>query len=106
MLFRRARGKASWPRRQVRRRVFSNDDIGKHGFGTPEAVVEDPDLTTVQKRALLSSWEYDCRALEVAEEENMQGGEGSLLQRVLEALRRLGHDAGASASPTKHGGRG
>lgn len=48
-------------------------------FGTPEAILEDPDLTKAQKRAFLSSWEYDCRALEVAEEEGMLGGEGSLI---------------------------
>ncbi len=73
-------------------------------FPSPEAVVEDPCLTREQKTDILKRWEYDACALEVAEEENMGGGEPSMLEGVLKALAALGAERDLEhASPTKQG---
>ena len=48
-------------------------------FRDPEAVLEDPRLTRGEKTDILQRWKYDAFALEVAEEENMGGGEPSIL---------------------------
>ncbi len=58
-------------------------------FGTPDAVLEHPDLTREEKTDILQRWKYDAFELEVAEEENMGGGEPSMLEQVLKALARL-----------------
>jgi hypothetical protein len=73
-------------------------------FRQPRDVVTYPGLSDEQRLALLEQWERDARALAVAEEEGMIGGEESLLARVQQALASLGvrrerHDIG-----TKHGG--
>ncbi len=59
-------------------------------FPSPEAVVEHPRLAREQKIDILERWEYDARQLEVAEAENLGGGEPSMLERVLQALAALG----------------
>jgi len=61
-------------------------------FTHPQEVCSHPSLTHKQKIAILRQWEYDARELSVAEEENMGGGEPSLLQAVLTALRQLDPD--------------
>ncbi len=58
-------------------------------FPTPDAVLEHPSLTREEKADILQRWKYDACELEVAEEENMGGGEPSMLEQVLEALARL-----------------
>ena len=65
------------------------DEDPKLVYGTPEKLLEREDLTRKQKLAILETWELDARNLQVAEEENMAGGERSLLDRVLEARHRL-----------------
>jgi hypothetical protein len=76
-------------------------------FKTPRELVVATDLTEVEKVRALESWEYDCRQLEVAEEENMGGGEVSQLELVLEALRAIrSATEPRSVGPGKHGGRG
>ena len=60
----------------------------KH-FKDPEEVLGMSDLTKDQKIKILKSWEYDSRQLQVAEEENMQGPDDNLLNKVLIALREL-----------------
>ena len=58
-------------------------------FQTPDAVLEHPRLTREEKTDILQRWKYDAFQLEVAEEENMGGGELSMLEQVLRALARL-----------------
>ena len=73
-------------------------------FPSPEAVVKHPCLTLEQKTDILERWKYDACALEVAEEENMGGGEPSMLEGVLRALAALGAESDLEhASPTKQG---
>ena len=74
-------------------------------FETPHDVVKAPALKSSEKIEILRRWEYDVREVEVAEEENMQGPNGSKLRQVLEALHELG--AGPELEhtpPTKQGG--
>ena len=70
-------------------------------YSSPIDVVDDPRLSLEEKLRILRQWERDARSLAVAEEENMGGGEPSLLASVLEALGCLG--AGPNpANATKH----
>ena len=76
-------------------------------FSAPEAVPKCSDLTREQKIEILRRWEYDARAMEVAEEENVgeSGQTSDLLSRVLDGLHAL--DAAPDlehSPPTKHGG--
>ncbi len=62
-------------------------------FSSPEAVVEHPCLAREQKIDILKRWNYGACELEVAEEENMEGGGPSVLfvlERVLQALAPRG----------------
>lgn len=59
-------------------------------FAHPIDVAEDSELSVDEKVCLLRHWEEDARSLAVAEEENMGGGEPSLLSSVLAALGSLG----------------
>ena len=59
-------------------------------YSSPIDVVDDSRLNLEEKLCILRQWERDARSLAVAEEENMGGGEPSLLASVLEALGRLG----------------
>ncbi len=73
-------------------------------FLTPDTVLEHPRLTREEKIDILQRWKYDACELEVAEEENMGGGEPSTLERVLKALTDLGVETDLEHSPpTKHG---
>jgi hypothetical protein len=75
-------------------------------FSTPEEVLEAKDLSRDQKIEILRSWEYDARQLQVAEEENMVGPRINMLDRILNALRRLDAELNLDKSaPTKNGGR-
>ncbi len=73
-------------------------------FAAPMEVVERRDLTRSQKLQLLEQWEREARALAVAEEEGMTGGEESMLSRVRRAIAALGGDEPEPPGPsTKHG---
>ena len=73
-------------------------------FPSPEAVVKHPCLTLEQKTDILERWKYDACELEVAEEENMGGGEPSEMEGVLKALRALSALRDPEhVSPTKQG---
>ncbi len=73
-------------------------------FRTPDAVLEHPRLTREEKTDILQRWKYDACQLEVAEEENMGGGEPSRLEQVLKSLAVLGVEADDEHSPsTKQG---
>ena len=60
-------------------------------YASPRAVVKDEDLTKAQKLEILRQWETDARLLQVAEEENMPGGEDetTMLGRILRAIHKL-----------------
>ena len=75
-------------------------------FGKPEDVLQRADLAQNQKIEILRRWEYDARALQVAEEENMPPAQPSdILDRVLMALHALGTGPDLDhAPPTKQGG--
>ncbi len=75
-------------------------------FKHPRDVVAESTLTQEQKVAVLRQWEYDAREMEVAEEENMRGGDAPVeLGDVLAALDQVApnREAGES-SPNKQGG--
>ncbi|SLN62476.1 hypothetical protein [Oceanibacterium hippocampi] len=61
-------------------------------YASPFDVVRDDELSRDDKLRVLGAMETDARELEVAEEENMQGGETSRLTDVLEAIRLLAPD--------------
>jgi hypothetical protein len=73
-------------------------------FSQPREIVGNPDLPRDIKLRLLRQWERDARALAVAEEEGMSGGEESMLGRVRLALQALGESESESVDAgTKHG---
>ena len=74
----------------------------------PGEVVRDRRLNKDEKLAILEAWELEARELSVASEENMSGGEPSLLQDVVEARLLLGEatdPVDPAGAPTKHGVR-
>ncbi|HKL27379.1 MAG TPA: hypothetical protein VJ910_14235 [Desulfuromonadales bacterium] len=74
-------------------------------FARPEDVLAEASLSRDQKIQILRRWEYDARELEVADDENMGGGSPDVLDRVLDALRRLDAEADIEKTPpTKQGG--
>lgn len=74
-------------------------------FTRPEDVLAEASLSREQKIEILRRWEYDARELEVADDENMGGGSPDVLDRVLDALRRLDAEADLEKTPpTKQGG--
>lgn len=79
-------------------------------YARPMDVVRDRRLSNGERLAILDSWERDSRALAVAEEESMTGGEGDLLGEVVKARIAAGDpdklkpDLDGPAAPTKHGG--
>ena len=59
-------------------------------YSSPREVVKDENLTKAQKLEILHQWETDARLLQVAEEENMAGGdESTMLSRVRRAIESL-----------------
>lgn len=73
-------------------------------FASPKNVLES-DLAREQKIRVLRQWEYDEREREVAEEENMGGGEADKLSGILKALDQLGDVSERQDGPTgKQGG--
>lgn len=77
-------------------------------YGRPGDVIADTRLSRSEKLAILEAWELDARALAVASEENMSGGEPDLLSEVVKARLALGNEASSddnAGAPTKHGAR-
>ena len=73
-------------------------------FSAPEDVAAQDGLAPEQKAEILRRWGYDALDLEVAEEENMGGGEPGLLDRIVKALESLGFEPNLRhGSPTKQG---
>jgi len=74
-------------------------------FESPQSVCDESTLSTEQKVEILRRWEYDAREMQVAEEENMKGNSGDILDDVLAALNSIGADEHLEhSSPTKQGG--
>lgn len=73
-------------------------------FSSPEDVLDHPELNHEEKVRILRRWRLDALNLDVAAEENMAGGESSMLERVTKALMSLeGEDEGDAVAPTKQG---
>ena len=76
-------------------------------YQRPRQVIQDRRLNRNEKLAILDAWELEARSLSVASEENMGGGEPTLLSEVVEARISLGEHADPTqdnGAPTKHGG--
>lgn len=73
-------------------------------FDRPADVLGESSLSREQKIEILRQWEYDAREMDVAEEENMQGGSRVELADVLNALDRIDPDREERTSPNKQGG--
>ena len=66
-----------------------------HAFGHPSEVVNDPDLTLNEKRAILASWASDACAIEAAPElRSNPGGRPVRFDDIMDALRSLDKLAG------------
>lgn len=59
-------------------------------YDDPAEVLEDTDLTRVEKIDVLRQWYQDANQLQTAAEENMTGGEPDRLRSVSKALLSLG----------------
>src|ERR1041385_2496011 len=71
---------------------FDLDDLlhPAQAFGHPSEVVNDPDLTLNEKRAILASWASDACAIEAAPElRSSPSGTRVQFDDIMEALRRL-----------------
>lgn len=64
-------------------------------FPDPMAVAQSERLTKEEKLSVLKSMEEDARELEIADEENMGGGEQHSLAAVRKALRTVDPEAAA-----------
>ena len=77
-------------------------------FASPRDVV-DCNMPKHDKLTILKRWEYEIRAMEVAEEENMAGPDSITLADVIEAIHLLKNDKGGNddtdSAPTKQGGK-
>ena len=73
-------------------------------FAEPADIVR-CDLSRHDKLRLLEQWEREARALAVADDEGMTGGEDSMLARVRRAIGALGgaEAVDQSGTATKHG---
>jgi hypothetical protein len=71
-------------------------------FGHPSEVVNDPDLTLNEKRAILASWASDACTVEAAPDlRSKPGGPPVLFDDIMEALRTL--DAQATGHRYRRG---
>jgi hypothetical protein len=70
-------------------------------FGHPSEVVNDPDLTLNEKRAILASWASDACAIEAAPElRSSPSGTRVRFEEIMEALRTLDKEAKATNTGT------
>ena len=68
-------------------------------FRTPMEVVNDPDMTTQEKRAILASWASDACAVEAAPDLRQPAGASPVrFDDIMDALKRL--DGEAAEKPT------
>ena len=73
-------------------------------YGHPAEVVNDPDLTLNEKRAVLASWASDACAIEAAPDlRSKPGGAPVRFDEIMEALRTLDRQAsGHRYRPYRH----
>jgi hypothetical protein len=92
--------------RQTARFDFDLDDLlhPAQAFEHPRHVVEDPDLTLNEKRAILASWASDACAIEAAPALRQAPGTRHPVRfdDVMEALRTLDQQAGNHQSVPPH----
>jgi hypothetical protein len=72
-------------------------------FGHPSEVVNDPDLTLNEKRAILASWASDACAVEAAP--NLRVNNSGRIVRwddIMDALRTLDREADGYGKPLPH----
>ena len=69
-----------------------------NAFGHPSEVVDDPDLTLNEKRAILASWASDACAIEAAPELRAGPRAPVAFDDVMEALRTLDKETNAKDS--------
>jgi hypothetical protein len=77
-------------------------------YQRPRQVLQDRRLNRDEKLAILEAWELEARSLAVAAEENMSGGEPSLVEEVVQARLSLGDQTDPirdNGAPTKQGVR-
>jgi hypothetical protein len=80
-------------------RTRDNYDLNRllhpaQAFGHPTQVVNDPDLTLNEKRAILASWASDACAVEAAPDlRSNASGAPALFDDIMEALRTLDRKA-------------
>lgn len=77
-------------------------------YQRPRQVIQDRRLNREEKLAILEAWELEARSLSVAADENMSGGEPTLLSEVVNARMELGENVdprGDTGAPTKQGMR-
>ncbi len=84
--------------------TFDLDDLlhPARAFGHPSEIVNDPDLTLNEKRAILASWASDACAIEAAPD--LRAGPDGIRVRfddIMEALRMLDSEA-KGATSAKH----
>jgi hypothetical protein len=58
-------------------------------YRQPSDVVRDRRLSNEERLAILEAWERDARALLIAADENMSGGESSELELVIKARMEI-----------------
>jgi hypothetical protein len=78
------------------RETFDLDELlhPAQAFGHPSEVVNDPDLTLNEKRAILASWASDACAVEAAPEfRSAPRGSTVRFDDIMEALRTLDKQA-------------
>ena len=83
--------------------AFELDDLlhPAQAFSHPSDVLNDPDLTLNEKRAILASWASDACAIESAPAlrcARAQGGKPVAFDDVMDALRALDAEAAATNS--------
>ena len=89
-------------------RVFELDELlhPAHAFSHPSEVVDDPDLTLNEKRAILASWASDACAVEAAPALRTSAKGGHVrFDDIMEALRSLDKQANGSRYRNPFGGR-
>jgi len=74
-------------------------------FAHPMDVVEDCDLTTYEKRAILSSWAADACAVKEGSQPSRSSGAVVSFDDVLDALRVLDSESAPMADPGSESGR-
>jgi hypothetical protein len=86
--------------------AFDLDDLlhPAQAFEHPINVVNDPDLTLSEKRAILASWASDACAVEAAPALRQAPGGGKLVgfDEIMDALRTLDRQAQQTVKPRPH----